>query len=75
MARFANSTEGEIFQETYCSRCVHDKNSDCPVWLAHLLHNYDTDPQVRSILDNLIPMADDVRVGECALFVEMTEGV
>lgn len=48
MGYFSNGTEGMMFEEAWCSRCVHsddrpgkaigDKdNPPCPVWMAHLL--------------------------------------
>lgn len=35
----SNGTEGAMYQERYCNKCWHDRNEDCPVWLAHLLDN------------------------------------
>lgn len=64
---FSNGTEGEIFEEQWCSRCVHSDISGgreigvdppCPVWMAHSLYSYelcnkDEDPG-KVILDMLI---------------------
>lgn len=46
MGYFANGTEGMIFEETWCSRCVHydeEKGVDkpCPVFMAHFLYAYE----------------------------------
>jgi hypothetical protein len=49
---FSNGTEGMIFEEQWCSRCVHSDyqpgkeigdrdNPACPVWMAHLLFAYE----------------------------------
>ncbi len=49
MGYFSNGTEGEMYAEEYCSRCVHWKDNGsgchgCPVWDLHFLHNYDQLP-------------------------------
>ena len=56
MAYFANGTEGMIFEETYCLRCVfYDKEENgCPIWNAHLLFAYGAEGEAREILDMLI---------------------
>lgn len=50
MAYFANGTEGAIFEEQWCSRCVHNDfthgkeigvDPPCPVWVAHQLYAYE----------------------------------
>jgi hypothetical protein len=68
---FANGTEGEMFEQQWCSRCVHSDwrpgkefgdadNPPCPVWLAHSLHSYhlcnSPDDPGKQILDMLIPI-------------------
>lgn len=55
MGYFPNGTSGEIFYEQHCSKCHHDINEDCPVWLAHLMSNYDECNKPESILHLLIP--------------------
>ena len=55
MGYFPNGTAGGIFQETHCAKCHHAINEDCPVWLAHLMHNYDECNKDDSILHLLIP--------------------
>lgn len=70
MGYFANGTEGELFEEAWCARCVHSDhrpgkefgdrdNPPCPVWMAHLLFarglcNAEEHPG-KLILDMLIP--------------------
>jgi len=69
MGYFSNGTEGVDYQNNYCSRCVHDVNSDCPIWLAHLIHNYDECNKDDSILHMLIPRSEDGLENEqCKLF-------
>lgn len=76
MGYFANGTEGAIFEERVCSRCVHyDRepgvDKPCPVWMAHLLYAYDLcnekEHPGKVILDMLIPeerpVASDGLVG------------
>lgn len=50
MAYFANGTEGAMFEEAWCARCVHSDlvgdrepgdHPPCPVWMAHLLYAYE----------------------------------
>lgn len=69
MGYFSNGIEGADYQERYCSRCVHDKNQDCPIWTAHLMLNYQECNKPDSILHMLIPR-DGVRNLPCRLFVE-----
>ena len=74
MGYFSNGSEGEAYQARYCNRCVHDVHQDCPIWLAHLLHNYAECNQKDSILHLLIPRSSDgLDNEECKLFLEMTE--
>jgi hypothetical protein len=69
MGYFSNGTEGGMYYEQYCSRCVHNKNEDCPVWDAHLLYSYRDCNDEDSILHMLIPR-DGAYNGACRLFVE-----
>lgn len=67
MGYFSNGTEGAMFEEAWCSRCVHsDISGDreigvdppCPVWMAHTLFAYDlcnSKGEGKQILDMLIP--------------------
>lgn len=77
MAYFSNGTEGSLYEQDYCSKCVHrngaDGKSGCAVWLAHLLFNYDlcnSETPGKTILDMLIPVREDGFAGECAMFHE-----
>ena len=73
MGYFSNGTEGMIFQDRYCSRCVHDVNNDCPIWLMHLLWSseqfpeYEKTPEAKTLaetkraaLDLLMPGKETV---------------
>lgn len=73
MGYFSNGAEGADYEETYCRRCIHygpEEGPGCPVWLAHLLHNYDECNNDESILHLLIPHTADGGNGECTMFVE-----
>ncbi|MBA7500883.1 hypothetical protein ES704_03645 [subsurface metagenome] len=65
MAYFANSTEGECFDEQ-CSKCKYGE-LPCPIWLVQSNHNYDAcnNKIARQILDELV--SDD---GTCTMFEE-----
>jgi hypothetical protein len=69
MGYFSNGTEGELYYEDYCSRCVHNKNEDCPIWDAHLLFSYRDCNNPESILHMLIPR-DGIENKACRLFLE-----
>lgn len=71
MGYFSSGTEGWDYFEQYCSRCVHDKDESCPIWNAHLIHNYDECNREESILHMLIPRSKDKLSNEaCLLFIE-----
>jgi hypothetical protein len=77
MGYFSNGTEGEMYWETWCTRCEHDRNEDCPIWAIHLQYNYkaydksEAEPVVKDILSQLIPRSKDGLGNEqCAMFVE-----
>lgn len=63
MGYFSNGSEGEGYEQQYCSRCLHnDPANGCPVWDAHLLHAYGENGKNSAgeqILDMLIPRAKD----------------
>jgi hypothetical protein len=74
MAYFSNGTEGEMYHEQWCSRCLHD-NPDaerlCPIWGLHLMRNYDDCNNDNSVLHVLIPRSADKLSNErCTMFVE-----
>lgn len=73
MASFSNGTEGMDYQYTYCDNCVHGIDNDCPVWNMHLLFAYELtnkkDDPGKVILDELIPMKDDLEPQQCTMFI------
>src|SRR5690554_3287 len=36
---FSNGTEGMMYEEQYCDKCLHQKY--CPIWLLHMEWNYE----------------------------------
>lgn len=72
MAYFPNGTSGEMYEDEYCSRCVHGEDGgagSCAVWLAHFLYN--SDNSKRKVLDVLIPMKEGgIYPAQCAMFRE-----
>ncbi len=74
MGYFPNGTSADIFEEEYCSKCVHNKNEheSCSVWVAHEIHNYDECNNKDSILHILIPRSEDGLGNEkCGMFWEV----
>ena len=72
MGYFSNGTEGEMYEEEYCSHCDHDANEDCAVLLAHLIHNYAECNKEDSILHMLIPRTGDGLGNEkCKMFTPL----
>jgi hypothetical protein len=77
MAYFSNSTEGMIYQDQHCSKCVNWRDNPahqgggegCPVWDLHILYNYDRDSF--PFLEFLIPRSRDKLDNEqCSMFLE-----
>lgn len=72
MAYFSNGTSGMMYEEEYCSKCEHGPSSVdeacCPVWHAHMMHNYDECNNDASILDILIPM-EGCFPKKCTMFI------
>lgn len=73
MGYFSNASEGDFWQANNCIRCAHyyenmdeDEISNCPVWLAHLLFNYNE--SFRVLLDLLIPYKNG-HSDRCAMFI------
>jgi hypothetical protein len=79
MGYFSNGSEGMDYQEHYCAKCVHDgkcvhdEKQSCPVWLLHLLHNYEECNKPDSFLHVLIPRTKEGN-GQCALFLPLGGG-
>jgi hypothetical protein len=69
MGYFSNGTEGEMYKEEYCSKCVHAKGG-CAVWDAHMIHNYAECNKDESILHLLIPKAKPFGNDQCLMFYE-----
>ena len=69
MGYFSNGTEGELYREKYCDRCLHDISQDCPIWNLHLEHNYKECNNEDSFLHHLIPR-EGIDNLQCKLFVE-----
>lgn len=77
MAYFPNGTDGRFFQSKWCSRCVHNQDTDhnCPVWFVHLLYNYDQidNEDLKSCLNKLITTRETgLHADECKMFVPIT---
>lgn len=70
MGYFPNGDAGDWYEATYCSRCVHDKQSTmCPVMALHMQHNYEECNKPDSFLHFLIPRSG-VENERCRMFVE-----
>lgn len=76
MAYFSNGTEGMMWEEQNCARCVLfdllDEDEMCPILNTHYAHNYDqlTDGKpnvVADVLGLLIARGEDGSAGKCAL--------
>lgn len=67
MGYFSNGTEGILYEEDYCDRCLHQEG--CPVWDAHLLYSYRDCNDETSILHMLIPKLG-ISNGQCLMFVD-----
>jgi hypothetical protein len=75
MAYFSNGTQAGLYEERYCSRCIHgprrNPGKGCAVWLLHLIHNYDCRNVPDNMLDTLIPRTKDGLENEqCAMLIE-----
>ena len=72
MGYFPNGCEGMDYEARYCDRCIHQGAADgpgCPVWLLHMLHNYEECNNKSSMLHVLIPRSTDGLSNEqCAMF-------
>jgi len=69
---FSNGTEGEIYREDFCSKCMHDQDQNCSIWLAHLIHNYEDCNNGKSILHLLIPRSKDgLGNDKCTMFIPL----
>lgn len=71
MGYFSNGTEGDIYEEKYCNKCVHLlEQYGCPCLLAHLMWNYEECNKPDSVLHKMIPRTADGWNGKCFAFQE-----
>lgn len=77
MGYFSNGTEGMVYEEEYCSKCIHSGNegNNCPVMLAHILKNYEECNNEDSILNLLIPRDEEGFNKKCLMFIERAKCV
>ena len=72
MGYFSNGTEGELYYEQWCAKCIHNEpeGAYCPVWALHMEHNYAECNKPESFLHVLIPRTED-HLGNkrCAMFI------
>ena len=75
MGYFPNGEAGMLYEEQYCSKCVHnDPDKGCPVLTLHMMWNYDAvgekkDETKETALNILIPRKkDDIFNDQCAMF-------
>ena len=74
MGYFSNGTEGRIYEEVYCIKCIHygTENKGCPIWGLHLFYNYDQykDKKISHLLNSLIPRSKNGQNNKCNLFIK-----
>jgi|SRR6185503_10700741 len=67
MGYFSNGTEGMMYEDRYCDKCVNAP--DCWILLQHLMRNYEECNKPDSILHVLIPRSKDGLGNEqCVMF-------
>ena len=61
MGYFSNGTEGSMYEEEFCARCIHgqDEERGCPIMGLHLALNYEECNKPQSIFHSLIPRSKD----------------
>ena len=73
MGYYSNGTEGMMYEEQYCDKCLHNQNEEfCAVWSAHIMFNYDycNVPDDKNPLNVLIPRSKDKLSNEkCRMFI------
>ena len=73
MGYFSNGTEGQMYVDEYCSKCIHYDN--CPIWAAHLIYNYDVvampekESPGKAILNMLIPRSAEGFNEKCNMII------
>ena len=74
MGNFSNGTEGDCYEQEYCSKCRHfetdPEKPGCPVMGAHFLYAYGAKDATKEILDMLIPR-DGAYNARCSTFIGM----
>ena len=72
MGYFSNGTEGGIYEDQYCNRCVHmHEDYNCPCLDAHMFWNYEECNKKDSILHKMIPRTEnDLGNEQCIFFKE-----
>jgi hypothetical protein len=79
MGYFSNGTEGMIYEETFCARCLNYGNPDegqgCPIWDSHLLYAYEecnSESNAKAMLDMFIPREEPGLNGNgrCRMFLQ-----
>lgn len=71
MGYFSNGTEGMIYEDHYCAKCIHGQDHDdpCAVWDAHLLYSYELCNSKSNPLDILIPRKG-ITNEQCRMFIQ-----
>jgi len=75
MGYFPNSTSGMIYDDKWCSRCLHcPQEGDmemCPIMFAHMIWNYEAVEQedAKSLLEAMIPTTKDGFPDKCKMFI------
>lgn len=78
MGYFSNGSEGMDYEEAYCEKCVNYRDNGsgslgCPIMDAHAFANYDqhqeAEKNLKTVLNLLIPRAEDGSNEECAMFL------
>ena len=77
MGYFSNGTEGLMYEEEYCEKCIHGQSEDgcvkCPLWGMQYDHNYEECNKPDSLLHELIPRGKDGLFNDqCVMFVPVT---
>lgn len=71
MGYFSNGTQGMVYEEDWCLKCVHHNGDDgdgCPVWALHMAYNYKECNNPGSFLHTLIPRDGPCNNGRCRMF-------
>lgn len=71
MGYFSNGTEGDMYTERFCERCIHNNAEvGCPVLTLHWLWNYDqcSNKEKEQALSLLIPRDKDGWNEQCTMF-------